>query len=151
MDLSEVFRLFRQETIEDPWPVLMELLFLRGVKELWYWFLIETLNSSGRFRAINPNFPRFHDSFYEFSRTLYIPINETTFDALLRKIYGKDEKREVYSYFLRDLGVILQQTQQGMISAQSRRALNDVCKNALENLEKLHSRFYNTLELLRWR
>ena len=117
-------------------------------------FLDPIMRSCERLRLINPNFPRFVDRFDAVSNTLYEPINETTFDLLLRKVYGKglgitrEIVREEYAFFLRDLGVILQQTQQEILSAHSRRALNDICKNALENVDKLHSRFYDTLRLL---
>ena len=155
MAFSEVYKSFLQETIEDPWPLLVEHFFYRGIKDLWYLFLSPIMESCERLRLINPNFPRFVDRFDAVSSTLYEPINKTTFDFLLRKVYFSRGVRitrgimfEEYGFFLRDLGFILEQTQQEILSAHSRRALNDICKNALENVDKIHSRLYDTLRLL---
>ena len=134
----------------------MEHFFLAGLRNLWYLFLDPIWKSSERLRLINPNYLRYQCHFIAASNVLEKPINETTYAILLRKIYKSYERRmkighlvyEEHAYFLRDLGFIFQETQQEILSARSRRALNEACKNALENVDKLHSRFHDTLRLL---
>ena len=154
MAFSEVYKSFIPENIKDQWPLDVEHFFLVGVRNLWYLFLDPIMRSSERLTLINPNFLRSLVRFVAAENALEVPINETTYDILLRKIYDRRVRitrhivHEEYAFFLRDLGFIFQETQQEILSAHSRRALNEICKNALENVDKLHSRFYDTLRLL---
>ena len=153
MAFLEVYKSFIPEDIEDQWPLGVDHFFLVGVRNLWHMFLDPIFRSSERLRLINPNYLRLLVRFVAASNVLEEPFNETTHDILLRKIYKRRVAirhivHEEYAFFLRDLGFIFQETQQEILSAQSRRALNEIGKNVLENVDKLHSRFHDTLRLL---
>ena len=154
MAFLEVYKSFIPEDIEDQWPLDEDHFFRAAVRNLWYLFLDPIMRSSERLTRINPNFLRLLFRFVAAENTLEYPTNETTYDILLRKIcvrrvtITRDIVHEEYAFFLRDLGFIFQETQQEILSAHSRRALNEVCRNTLENVDKLHSRFHDTLRLL---
>ena len=150
MAFLEAYRSFLQETIENPEPLEVEHFFLEGLGDLWYLFLDPIMSSYDRLKLVSPNFPRFVNRLVILSTTLEEPLGPSPYDFLINVRAGitRELVHDEFAFFLQDLGYIFQETQQQILSAQTRRVLNVRCSSLMGKLDDLYARYNNRLNLL---